>query len=296
MCDEQQLARMGKGQHPNGWLDRRRFGAVGALAGIGAALAACATVEGGAAAGLTEQMVSFPAAGGTMDAFFVHPAQGRHPAVIVWPDIAGIRDSFRMMARRLAAEGYAVLVLNPYYRDAPAPQFSSFADWLEKGALAAVEPWRAKLGAEAVMATARDTVAWLDAQPAVDSSAGIGTQGYCMGGPFTVWTAAAVPGRVRAVASFHGGGLVQEGEPTSPHALLDDTQAQFLFAIARDDDAKEPGHKDVLREAAAAAGRPAEIEVYDGDHGWTVPDTPAYDRAAAERAWGRLLALYERAL
>jgi carboxymethylenebutenolidase len=187
-----------------------------------------------------------------------------------------------------------VLVLNPYFRDKPAPQFADFAAILEAG-FATVTPWRAKNDAAGVTRAARDVVAWLDGQQAVDTAKGIGNQGYCMGGPYTVWTAAAVPARVKAAASFHGGGLVTDA-PTSPHAVLKDTQAQFVFAIAQDDDAKAPGDKDTLRAAADAAGRPAVVEVFAGDHGWTVADSPKYAEAEAERAWAALLALYERAL
>jgi carboxymethylenebutenolidase len=298
MCSEDQLAGMNRA--PAGAagmiVNRRQFGTMGALAGFGA-LAACSTVEGATSAGgLVENNVTFAAPGGTMDAVFVHPGEGRHPAVILWPDIAGVRDSFMMMARRLAAENYAVLLVNPYYRDVPAPQFADFEDFRNSEGFQKVGPWRAKMNAQGVMETTRAVVEWLDRQAPVDTSAGIGNQGYCMSGPYTIWAAAAVPERVKAGASFHGGGLVQEGEPTSPHDLFDETQAQFLIAIARNDDAQAPTHKDVLREAAMTAGRPAEIEVYQGDHGWTVPDSPVYAEAEAERAWTRLLALYETAL
>lgn len=298
MCSEEQVAAMG--ERPRGVeVSRRRFGALGMSMGIGGAVAACApmaSAPGTGAGGLVERNVTFPAPGGTMDAVFIHPAEGKHPAIILWPDIAGVRESFLMMARRLAAEDYAVLVVNPYYRDVPAPQFADFEAFRNDGGFQKVGPWRAKMDAQGVMETARAVVEWLDRQEAVDTSAGIGTQGYCMSGPFTIWTAAAVPERVKAAASFHGGGLVQEGEPTSPHAMFDETQAQFLIAIARNDDAQNPTHKDVLREAAMTAGRPAEVEVFQGDHGWTVLDSPVYAEAEAERAWARLLALYEAAL
>lgn len=289
MCDENQLANMGR----RGGLDRRQFAALGAMG----AVAACAPMDDAEAqGGMVENDVSFPAPGGTMDAFFVHPADGAHPAVIIWPDIAGLRDAFRMMARRLAGSGYSVLVLNPYYRDVPAPQFSDFEDFRAQDGFQKVGPWRERNDAQGVMETARAAVAWLDEQDAVDSERGIGNQGYCMGGPYTVWTAAAVPERVKAACSFHGGGLVVEDQPTSPHNMLDRTDAHFLFAIARNDDEKSPTDKVVLAESAEEAGRPAEIEVYDGDHGWTVPDSPVYAEAEAERAWERLLATYSAAL
>jgi carboxymethylenebutenolidase len=228
-----------------------------------------------------------------MDAFFVRPAQGRHPAVLTWPDIAGLREAFEVMARRLAAQGYAVLVVNPYYRAAAAPQFSDFADFRTRGGFESVGPWRAALTADAIRADATAAVAWLDRRQEVDTTRGIGTHGYCMGGPFTVWTAAAVPGRVRAAASLHGGGLVKPNDPQSPHNLLKQTQARYLFAIAEDDDEKAPEVKTALREAAASAGRKAEVEVYPAAHGWTVVDSPAYDAAEAERAWARMSAMFE---
>lgn len=291
MCDEAKLAEWAKEG-----LTRRRFGALG-LAG---AAAACAPIAGeadsGAPAALAESMVRFETADGTMDAFFVHPSSGEHPAVLFWPDIAGIREAKKQMARRLAASGYAVLVVNPYYRDQPAPQFADFAEFAANKGFMKVRPWRNRLTAKAVMRDAASAIGWLDAQDAVDTGRGVGTQGYCMGGPFTVWSAAAVPARVRGAASFHGGGLVKEGEPTSPHAMLDQTRASFLFAVAQDDDAKNPEHKAILRAAADAANRPAEIGVYPADHGWTVPDAPSYDPVQAERAWERLLALYSAAL
>ena len=298
MCSEDQLSAMGERPGDQG-VSRRHFGALGMSVGIGGAVAACAPMANGqeaGAGGLVENKVTFPAPGGTMDAVFIHPSEGKHPAVILWPDIAGVRDAFLMMGRRLAAENYSVLVVNPYYRDLPAPQFADFEAFRNDGGFQKVGPWREKMNAQGVMETARAVVGWLDQQGAVDTSAGIGTQGYCMSGPYTIWTAAAAPERVKAGASFHGGGLVQEGEPTSPHDMFDETQAQFLIAIARNDDAQNPTHKDVLREAAMTAGRPAEIEGYQGDHGWTVPDSPVYAEAEAERAWSRLLALYQTAL
>ncbi|WP_374406712.1 dienelactone hydrolase family protein [Pelagerythrobacter sp.] len=293
MCDQDKLARWAREG-----LNRRQFGALGGMA----ALAACTPMDGasGGAAGdmsdLTESAVSFATADGTMDGIFVHPASGAAPAVLFWPDIAGLREVKRQMARRLAHSGYAVFVANPYYRDVAGQQFADFADFAGNGGFQKVGPWREKLGPEAIMRDAEAAIGWLDAQEAVDTARGVGTQGYCMGGPFTVWSAAAMPERVRAAASFHGGGLVRDGNAMSPHALLDDTQASFLIAIAQDDDAKAPTDKTVFREAAAEAGRPAEIEVYAGDHGWTVPDSPAYAEAEAERAWANLLELYGQTL
>ena len=284
MCDQDQLLDMGKRG-----VSRREFGAVSAMA----ALAACAASEEvQAQGGLTEADVTFAAPGGTMDGFFVHPATGKHPGVILWPDIAGLREAKKVMARRLAGAGYSVLVPNPFYRSAPAPQFKDFDDWRTQGGMQKVQPWMAQNTPAALTETARAVVAWLDSQESVDTAKGIGNQGYCMSGGWTVRTAAAVPGRVKAAASFHGGQLVGDA-PDSPDKLLDDTQASFLFAIAKNDDARAPGDKDALKAAAAAAGRPAEVEVYQGDHGWTVPDSPVYNQAEADRAWERLLNLYK---
>jgi carboxymethylenebutenolidase len=199
------------------------------------------------------------------------------------------------MGRRLAAAGYSVIVANPFYRDASAPQFADFDAWRNGGGMQKVGPWMAHNTQAAVMDTAKAIVAWLDKQAAVDTNKGIGTQGYCMGGPFVVRTTAAVPSRVKAGATFHGGGLVSDAAD-SPHKLLPQARASYLIAVAKNDDAQKPADKETFKQAAAAAGRPAEVEVYGGDHGWTVPDSPVYNMAEAERAWARLLALYQRAL
>jgi len=270
-------------------MNRRQFAALGASA----ALAGCAGSMQGAAAGesLSERMVSITTKDGVADAFFVHPANGKHPGVIMWPDIAGLRDAKKIMARSLAAAGYAVLCVNPYYRSAPAPVMESFSEFMAEGGRAKVEPMRALLTPAAITSDAAAYVAFLDGSGAVDTARGIGSNGYCMGGPFTVRSAAAVPGRVKAAASFHGGGLVGT-EADSPDKLLARTQASYLIAIARGDDAKQPTVKDDLRKAADAAGRPAEIEVYPAEHGWCVPDSPVWDPTQADRAWQRMLALY----
>ena len=290
MCDESKLEEWAKAA-----ISRRQFGA---LTGA-AALAACASGESNATTplpGLKEQAVSFPTADGTLDGFLVQPATGKHPAVILWPDIAGLREAKRNIARKLAAEGHAVLIVNPYYRDVAGEQFADFGAFIAGGGFQKVGPWRGKLNAEAIMRDAASIVAWLDQQDGIDTARGIGTQGYCMGGPFTVWTAAAVPARVRAAASFHGGGLVRPDNPMSPHMLLGKTQASFLIAIAKNDDAQAPGDKTVLRDAAEEAKRPAKVDVYAGDHGWMVPDSPAYNAPAAAQGEADLLALYKGAL
>jgi len=287
---------MGKLSRPRGQasgLSRREFAAMGAVA-----TAIALTPFDGAEAQqvrLDESNVTFDAPDGKMDAFFLHPGGTKSPAIIVWPDIAGPRDAFSSMGRRLAREGYAVLILNPYYRDKEAPQFDDFDDFRTNGGMEKVAPWREKLTAEAVMATAKAVVAWLDMQDAVDTTRGIGVQGYCMGGPFAVWTAVAAPERVKAVATFHGASLVGD-EATSPVKMIAQTQASFMFAIARNDDRTAPGDKDALKAAAAAAGRPAEIKVYRADHGWTVADSPVYNYDEDDASWERLLALYSTAL
>lgn len=292
MCDdftaqdeEAQLGRRG--------LDRRQFAALGA----GAVLAGCGTAMTAQAAGgsgpLTERMVSVTTADGVCDAFFVHPVKGKHPGIVMWPDIAGLREVKKIMARSLAAAGYAVLVVNQYYRSAPSPIMNSFAEFRTPEGMAKIEPMRKALTPDAITRDATAYVAYLDKQDAVDKKRGIGSNGYCMGGPFTVRTAAAVPGRVGAAASLHGGQLVTD-QPDSPHRLLAKTKASYLFAIGRNDDARSPGDKDALKKAAQAAGRPAEIEVYAADHGWTVADSPAYDPSEADRAWKRMLALFAK--
>lgn len=283
MCDQDHLIEMGG-------VNRRQFATMGAFAAFATA---CAPMNGAKVqTGLVEEMVSFDAPGGKMDAFSVHPAQGKHPAVIIWPDIAGLRDAFKAMGRRLADAGYSVLVVNPFYRSLPAPQFADFADFRDNDGFTKVRPWMAENTAQNVMATAKAVVGWLDKQASVDTAKGIGTQGYCMGGPFTVYTAAGAPGRIKSANSFHGAGLVSD-DPNAPVNLFDDAnKTDYLIGIAQNDDARAPTDKDKLRAAADAAGVKAEIEVYKGDHGWTVPDSPVYNEAEAERAWSRLLAHY----
>ena len=292
MCDEAKL-----GQWAREAINRRQFGA---LTGA-AALAACASGEtpGNAqepAAGLAERAVTFETADGTLDGVLVRPDSGNHPAVILWPDIAGLREAKRNIARNLAAQGHAVLVVNPYYRDVSGEQFADFAAFIAEGGFRKVGPWRAKLDAAAIMRDAAAIVAWLDRQEGVDTARGIGTQGYCMGGPFTIWSAAAVPSRIKAAASFHGGGLVRPDNPMSPHALLGKVKASLLIAVAKDDDAKAPADKTTFAEAARAAGVTAQVEVYAGDHGWMVSDSPAFNAAAATKGEADLLALYRTAL
>ncbi|MBS0255309.1 MAG: dienelactone hydrolase family protein [Proteobacteria bacterium] len=268
-------------------LSRRELAALG-----GATMAGMLVAQEAIAAGpaLSEGLVSVPATDGAIDAFFVHPARGRHPAVIMWPDIAGLREAYRAMARRLAGMGYAVIVPNQYYRSTKAPVAEKLAEWFQPATQKRLAPMIARIDGAGVARDAMALVKWLDAQPAVDRKRGVGTCGYCMTGPFTFRTAAAMPGRVKAAASFHGGGLVTD-KGDSPHRMLGQARAAFLVAIARNDDARAPGEKDVLKKTFAADHLAAEVEVYPADHGWCTLDAPMYDKAQAEKAWGRLLKL-----
>lgn len=257
-----------------------------------AALPGCAV----ASPKVTESDVKVPTADGSADAALFHPAgAGSWPAVLMWPDILGLRPVFREMGRRLAGEGYAVLVPNPFYRSRPAPIVSGPFDFSDRTAMAGLMKLKETLTDARVDGDARAFLAFLDRQPQVNRGKGAGVQGYCFSGPFAFRTAAALPDRIRAVATFHGGGLVTD-KPDSPHLLVARTKADFLVAIARNDDQSQPDAKDKLRQAFAAAKRPATVEVYPADHGWCVAGSPSYDEAAAERAWGELLKLYKAAL
>ena len=287
MCDERTDADNTEYLRAKG-ITRREFGAVSAGAGLAMLLPRAANAQA-----VTESEIDVTTPDGVADCYFVHPASGAHPGVLIWPDAFGLRDAKRQMARRLAESGYSVLVVNPYYRSQRAPVVSStnFAE-----VSTTVRPLMATLNAETHARDAQAFVSFLDSQSSVDSNRKMGTMGYCMGGPITMRTAAAVPDRIGAAASFHGGGLVTD-QPDSPHLLVPQMQAHYLFAIAANDDENQPEAKDVLRDAFAQAGLPAEIEVYEGAlHGWCPPDSQVYDEAQAERAWSRLLVLFEGAL
>jgi carboxymethylenebutenolidase len=241
---------------------------------------------------------------GICDAAFIHPKSGSHPGVLIWPDAFGLRPSMRELGKRIAAQGYSVLVPNPFYRLGKAPfSDASTFNFQNPADMAKLRPLMASVTAPGN--GEKDAVAYiafLDAQKSVNKAKKIGTQGYCMGGPLVVRTAAAVPDRVGAGASFHGGGLVTD-HADSPHLLAPKIKARMYFGIASNDDARQPDAKDKLKEAFAAAKVPAEIEVYAGAlHGWCVPDmpsqggTPIYNKADAERAWGKLVALYKISL
>jgi carboxymethylenebutenolidase len=229
---------------------------------------------------------------GKADCYFVHPASGTAPGVLVWPDIFGLRPAFRQMGRRLAESGYAVLVVNPFYRAMKAPTAAQGA----ATPIQQVMPLAQGLNETTHMTDAKAFVGWLDGQAAVAKNRKIGTQGYCMGGPMAFRTAAAMPDRVGAVGSFHGGGLVTP-QPNSPHLQAAKSHAQFLVAIAANDDGRAPNDKVALKETFEKAKLPAEIEVYEGSmHGWCPPDSTVYNEPLAEKAWSRLLVLYGKAL
>ena len=260
-------------------------------------VAAAAGLPGAAmAASVVESDVRVQTSDGVIDAVLVHP-DGRKtwPAVLMWPDIFGLRPVFREMARRLAASGYVVLVPNPFYRSGPAPVVTGKVNTADRSAMAPLMEYRKALTDDRVAMDATALVGFLDRQRRVDRRRGIGVQGYCMGGPLSFRTAAVRADRVRAVGSFHGGGLVTK-EPNSPHLLIAKTRAAFLVAIAQNDDKKEPTAKDVLKSTFAAAKKRATVEVYAGDHGWCVPGSQAYNQPAAERAWNELLRLYRSSL
>jgi carboxymethylenebutenolidase len=243
------------------------------------------------AVAVNESEVTVKTPDGEADCYFVHPSSGTAPGVLVWPDIFGLRPAFRQMGKRLAESGYAVLVVNPFYRVKKAPT-------AEAGGATPIQqvmPLARGLNETTHMTDAKAFIGWLDGQASVAKNRKMGTQGYCMGGPIAFRTAAAVPDRVGAVASFHGGGLVND-TPSSPHLQAAKSKAQFLIAIAETDDKRSPNDKTVLKETFAKANLPAEIEVYGAAHGWCPPDSTVYNEALAEKAWGRLLVLYGKAL
>ncbi len=274
-----------------GAMSRRDFATMTGAAGLMMMLPAPAnamTVKG--------RDVGITTPDGTADAYFVAPATGRHPGILMWPDIMGLRPAFRKMADRLAQSGYAVLVVNQFYRSTRAPFLKDGESFDQPEVRARIMPWRTLLTTEATTRDAKAFTDFLDAQKQVDHKRGMASTGYCMGGPMTMIAAALRPDRMRAGASFHGGGLVTDA-PDSPHLLVPKMKAAYLFAIAGNDDARSPGDKDALRTAFAAAKLPAEIEVYKGTmHGWCPPDSKVYDAAQADRAWARMLALFGKAL
>jgi carboxymethylenebutenolidase len=286
MCDQDHFEKDRQEYEALGMVTRKQ---IGMLLGAGVAMLLPQVAN---AAPVTESEVNITTPDGTADCYFVHPASGTAPAVLVWPDIFGLRPAFRQMGKRLAESGYSVLVVNPFYRAKKAPT----AEAGGATPIAQVMPLARGLNETTHMTDAKAFIAWLDGQSSVAKNRKVGTQGYCMGGPIAFRTAAAVPDRVGAVASFHGGGLVSDA-PNSPHLQAAKSKAQFLVAIAASDDAKSPNDKTVLKETFAKADLPAEIEVYTGSaHGWCPPDSSVYNEPLAEKAWSRLLVLYGKAL
>ena len=285
MCDQDHFDEDLQKFEARGLVTRKQFGV---MLGAGVAMMLPQVAN---AVTVAESDVNVTTPDGTADCYFVHPASGTAPAVLMWPDIFGLRPAFRQMGKRLAESGYSVLVVNPFYRVKKAPTSEGSATPLQQ-----LMPLAQALNETTQMTDAKAFIAWLDKQPSVAKNRKVGTQGYCMGGPIAFRTSAAVPDRVGAVASFHGGGLVTNN-PNSPHLQASKTKAQFLIAIASNDDARSPNEKNVLKETFEKASLPAEIEVYaDAAHGWCPPDSRVYNEPQAEKAWSRLLALYGKAL
>jgi len=286
MCEQDQFEKDRQEYEARGLVTRRQFGV---LLGAGMAMMLPRVVN---AVAVTDADVTVTTPDGTADCYFVHPASGTAAGVLLWPDIFGLRPAMRQMGKRLAESGYSVLVVNPFYRVKKAPT----ADNGAATPIPQLMPLAQALTETTQMTDAKAFIGWLDQQSSVAKNRKMGTQGYCMGGPIAFRTAAAVPDRVGAIASFHGGGLVTTN-PSSPHLQAAKTKAQLLIAIAANDDQRSPNDKTVLKETFEKANLPAEIEVYAGAaHGWCPPDSGVYNEPQAEKAWSRLLALYGKAL
>jgi len=284
MCDQDHSDSI-KEAEAKGWVTRRQFGV---LLGAGVAMALPKVVG---AVAVTDGDVTIKTPDGTCDAYFVHPATGTGAGVLIWPDIFGLRPAFRTMGKRLAENGYSVLVVNPFYRVQKAPTAAQGA----ATPIPSLLPLAQALNATTHATDAKAFTAWLDQQPSVAKNRKMGTQGYCMGGPMAFRTAAASD-RIGAVASFHGGGLVTPN-PDSPLTMAAKTKASFLVAIATNDDMARPMEKDVLKDTFMKAGLSPEVEVYaNSQHGWCPPDSGVYNEPQAEKAWSRLIALYGKAL
>jgi len=285
MCDDHSLTDMSEAQ-----ISRRKLGALTIGAGFMAVLPRAAN-----AVDVKETNVVIKTPDGEAEGHFAHPVAGKAPAVLVWPDAFGLRPAFTQMGKRLAESGYAVLTINPYYRTAKVPALPAGLDFAKPDDRAQIMKLMTTLTPTTHVSDAKAFISWIDGQAAVDTGKKMGTTGYCMGGPITMRTAAERPDRVGAAASFHGGGLVTD-QPTSPHLLVPKIKASYLFAVAQNDDEKEPHAKDVLKAAFAANKLKAEIEVYPAAHGWCPPDAAVYDQAQAEKAWSRMLAIFKAAL
>jgi carboxymethylenebutenolidase len=291
MCENDDFDQMVQYQRRGPALSRRQFGALSMGAGL------LSLVPAGAyAAETTGADVTLTTPDGTCDAYFVHPAKGKHPAVLIWPDIFGLRPAFKQMATRLAESGYSVLVINPFYRTKKAPTAPEHPDFNDPATRQGLMTLAGTLSPTTAETDAKAFVAFLDSQSAVDTKKKIGTTGYCMGGPFVFRTAALFPARVGAAATFHGGGLVTD-KPESPHLLIPKMKAHFLVAIAENDDMNQPEAKTVLKDSFAKQKLPAEVEVYAGaKHGWCPPDSQVYNHDQAEKAWSRMMVLFTSSL
>ncbi len=295
MCDELTEGDLDRAGMP---VSRRGFAGIAAagVAAGGAALALPFAARASAPSAVPGRAVTIPTADGTCDGWFAHPADGPRAAVIIWPDIRGLRPAFQAMAERLAGDGYAALVVNPFYRDAAGTVVRPDDDWTQPAIRERLFGYAAKLTRSAVGQDTGHFIDWLDAQPGVDSNRRVGLTGYCLGGPLTIFGAAVLPTRVGACASFHGSRQTND-TLDSPHLAIPATDAGYLFALGENDDSRDPQEKVRLSSVLSARDRWGEVEVYRGAmHGWTVPDGRAYHHDQAERAWARMLALFQATL
>lgn len=291
MCDNDSLNDMIEYEVKSGAFSRRQFAALTTGAGLLAMLPPVAD-----AMEVTGSNVDITTPDGAADAYFVHPTRGAHPGVLVWPDIFGLRPAFEQMARRLAESGYSVLVVNPFYRTQKAPTSAPNPDFNDPATRKALTTLMTSLTPERIVTDAHAYIPFLESQPSVSKTRKLATIGYCMGGPFVFRTAAEFPDRIGAACTFHGASLVTNG-PDSPHLLIPKMKAQFVIAIATNDDMRQPEAKTVLRKAFHEAHLHADIEVYPGAmHGWCVIDSRVYNHAQAERAWNKMIVLFKRAL
>lgn len=290
MCEDRDLDAMTENLTTSE-ISRRRFAAWSVGAGLAMTLPRAAN-----AMDVVEQDIDIKTPDGVADSYFVRPASGRHPAVLVWTDIMGLRPSFRQMGKRLAEQGYTVLVPNPFYRTKRAPVVPPGVSMADPAGRELIMANGRSLNATTNVTDARALIAWLDSQPSVDTGRKMGTSGYCMGGSMVLRTAAELPNRVGAGATFHGGNGMASDRPDSPHLLIPKAKASFLMALAENDDQQAPNVKTLLSDAFKAANLKAEVEVYKARHGWCPPDGMVYDEKEAERAWARMLALFKTAL
>lgn len=287
MCDEETLK---TGNQVNG-VTRRQFGKLTTTTALAMTIPAVANAKA-----VTAQDVSIETADGVCDALFVRPSDGKHPAVLMWPDILALRPSFREMATRLAQSGYAVLCINPYYRNAKSPVVQMGESFQDEVTRSKIMPMYRSLSPDTHRTDASAFVAWLYEQPSVDTRRPMGTMGYCMGGPIVMRTAALRPDRIRAACAYHPVSLVSD-DAESPHLLIPKMKGEVFIGLGLNDDERDPNEKVVLAEAFADNGLAADIEVYkDAMHGWCVLDSRAYQHEAAERAWAKTLALFSRVL